>query len=74
MEELVAELGSAFLCAALDLTPQPRPGHASYLADWLPVLKQDSRAIFTAASDAQRAADFLHALQPSADAEEARAA
>lgn len=59
-EELVAELGSAFLCADLDLTPEPREDHAAYIASWLKVLKNDKRAIFTAASHAQRAVDFLH--------------
>ncbi|MDX7951797.1 zincin-like metallopeptidase domain-containing protein [Lichenihabitans sp. Uapishka_5] len=59
MEELVAELGSAFLSAGLDLTPEPREDHASYIENWLRVLKGDKRAIFTAASHAQRAADFL---------------
>jgi antirestriction protein ArdC len=63
MEELVAELGSAFLSADLGLTPDVREDHASYLASWIKVLKDDKRAIFTAASHAQRAADFLHGLQ-----------
>lgn len=58
-EELVAELGAAFLSADLDLTPEPRPDHADYLGHWLEVMKADKRAIFTAASHAQRAADFL---------------
>lgn len=73
MEELVAELGSAFLCADLDLTPEPREDHASYIAHWLKALEGDKRAIFTAAGHAQRAADFLHKLQP-ATAEQAQAA
>lgn len=64
MEELVAELGAAFLCAGLALTPEIRDDHASYLDHWLKVLKADKRAIFTAAAHAQRAADFLHGLQP----------
>ncbi|ABA03522.1 antirestriction protein [Nitrobacter winogradskyi Nb-255] len=64
MEELVAELGAAFLCADLDLVPQIRDDHAPYIAGWLKVLKDDKRAIFTAASHAQRAADFLTGLQP----------
>jgi antirestriction protein ArdC len=64
MEELCAELGAAFLCADLELTPQIRQDHAPYIAGWLKVLKEDKRAIFTAASHAQKAADFLHALQP----------
>src|SRR6202011_2436226 len=48
MEELVAELGSAFLCADLDLTPEVRDDHAAYIASWIQVLKNDKRAIFTA--------------------------
>jgi antirestriction protein ArdC len=63
MEELVAELGAAFLCADLDLTLETREDHAAYLSHWLTVLKRDSRAIFAAAAHAQRAADFLHGLQ-----------
>ena len=63
-EELVAELGAAFLCADLGIAAEPREDHASYIASWLEVLKQDKRAIFTAASHAQRAADYLHGLQP----------
>jgi len=66
IEELVAELGAAFLCADLDLTVEPREDHAAYIATWLEVLKSDSRAIFAAASHAQRAADFLNSLQPAA--------
>jgi antirestriction protein ArdC len=65
MEELVGELGAAFLCAGLELTPELREDHASYLDHWLKVLKADKRAIFSAAGHAQRAADFLHGLQPS---------
>jgi antirestriction protein ArdC len=66
MEELVAELGSAFLSADLELTPEVRDDHAAYIGSWIKVLKDDKRAIFTAASHAQRAADFLHGLQPNA--------
>src|SRR5205807_2983147 len=58
-EELVAELGAAFLCADLGITPEPREDHASYLAHWLQILREDKRAIFSAAADAQRAVDFL---------------
>lgn len=64
MEELVAELGSAFLCADLNITPDIRDDHAAYIADWLKVLKDDKRAIFSAASHASKAAEFLHGLQP----------
>ena len=66
MEELVAELGAAFLCADLELTPQIRDDHAPYIAGWLKALKNDKRAIFSAASHAQRAVDFLQRLQPDA--------
>lgn len=59
MEELVAELGAAFLCADLGLSSSPRPDHARYLASWLKVLKTDNRAIFTAASSAAKAAEWL---------------
>jgi antirestriction protein ArdC len=62
-EELVAELGSAFLCADLSVTAEPRDDHSSYLACWLEVLKSDKRTIFTAAAHAQSAADYLHGLQ-----------
>lgn len=58
-EELVAELGAAFMCA--DHAVRGELQHASYIASWLRVLKQDKRAIFTAASKAQQAADHLNA-------------
>ena len=64
-EELVAELGAAFLCADLEITPEVQEDHASYIATWLQVLKNDTRAIFQAAAYAQRAVDYLHGLQPS---------
>lgn len=63
-EELIAEMGSAFLCATLGITPELREDHAAYLGSWLKILKSDSRAIFTAAAHAQRAVDFLQGLQP----------
>jgi antirestriction protein ArdC len=63
-EELVAELGAAFLCADLGLSLEDREDHASYIGSWLKVLKDDKRAVFEAAAHAQRAVDFLHALQP----------
>ncbi|MBB4420827.1 antirestriction protein ArdC [Rhizobium leguminosarum] len=70
-EELIAELGSCFLCADLGIAPElePRPDHASYLGSWLKVLADDRRAIFQAAAHAQRAASFLHSLQPEAAGE-----
>lgn len=70
-EELVAELGSAFLCADLGIAPelQPRSDHASYIGSWLNVLRDDKRAIFQAAAQAQRAANYLHYLQPHIEGE-----
>jgi len=65
MEELVAELGSAYLCADLSITPEVMPDHADYLGSWLKVLKDDKRAIVKAASLASKAVDYLHSLQPS---------
>jgi antirestriction protein ArdC len=58
-EELIAELGAAFTCAHLGLSTEPREDHAQYINSWLKVLKVDKRAIFTAASKAQQAADFM---------------
>jgi antirestriction protein ArdC len=65
-EELVAEMGSAFLCAALGIQPTVR--HADYIGAWLEVLRDDSRAIFRAASHASKAADWLLARHREADA------
>ncbi len=75
-EELVAELGAAFLCADIGITPEVMPDHAAYIASWLAALKNDKRLIFSAAAHAQRAADYLHRLQPQqvADNEEGRVA
>jgi len=66
MEELVAEITSAYLCADLGLSPlaDPRDEHAAYIGSWIKVLQNDKRAIFSAAAHAQRAATFLHDLQP----------
>jgi antirestriction protein ArdC len=66
-EELVAELGAAFLCADLGITPEVMPDHAAYIATWLKALKDDKRLIFSAAAHAQRAVDHLHGLQPHAE-------
>ena len=73
MEELVAELGSAFLCADLNIGLVERDDHASYIASWLQILRGERRAIFQAAAMAERAADWLHACQPAAGASEAPA-
>lgn len=58
-EELVAELGAAFCCARLVITPEVRQDHAQYLNNWLKALKDDPRAIFKASAFAQKATDFL---------------
>lgn len=64
IEELVAELGAAFLCADLGITADIREDHAAYIGHWLKILKDDKRAIFSAASHASKAAEYLHSLQP----------
>lgn len=69
-EELVAELGAAFLCADLGLTPEARTDHAAYIQSWLKVLKNDKRAIFSAAAYAQKASDYLHSLQPQSETQD----
>jgi antirestriction protein ArdC len=58
-----AELGAAFLCAELSIKGELEH-HASYLHNWLGVLKQDKTALFRAAADASRASEYLHSLQP----------
>jgi antirestriction protein ArdC len=61
-EELVAELGAAFLCADLQITNGLRADHAAYLQQWIELLQNDRKAIFVAASKASQAADYLHGL------------
>ena len=56
-EELIAEMGSAFLCASLGIVPTVR--HADYIGAWLEVLREDNRAVFRAAGAASKAADWL---------------
>lgn len=63
-EELIAELGAAMLCAMLGITSSTRADHAHYIDGWLKALKNDKRFIFSAASQAQKATDFLFSLQP----------
>jgi antirestriction protein ArdC len=70
-EELVAELGSAFLCAHLGIANDPRPDHAQYIQGWLKALKNDKRAVFTAASKAQAALDYLTKQEEEVEVEEA---
>lgn len=70
-EELIAELGAAFACGRLGISNQPRPDHADYLHSWLRILKADSRALITAASQAQAAVDHLASYSQPAEAEAA---
>jgi antirestriction protein ArdC len=71
-EELVAEMASAFTCATLGIVPSVR--HADYLGAWLDVLREDSRAIFRAASQAAKAADFVLGGKRAATSEQREAA
>jgi antirestriction protein ArdC len=64
-EELVAEIGAAFLCAELGITQDVRPDHAAYIANWVQILKDDPKAIFAAAARASEAVAYLKGLQPS---------
>lgn len=61
-EELVAELGSAFLCASLGVSLEPRVDHASYLRAWIKILRNDKKAFVTAAAKASQATDYLLAM------------
>lgn len=63
LEELIAELTSAYLCAELGISMAPRPDHACYINNWLGALKNDNRAVFMAAARASEAAKFLMGLQ-----------
>jgi len=67
MDEVIVELTSSFIMADLGIAHEPRPEHAAYIASWLNALKNNPRAIFTAASQAQAAADWMHAQQPDAN-------
>lgn len=57
MEELIAELSAAFICAENNLGYDNN--HASYLASWLKVLRQDPKAIFTVSAQAQKASNYI---------------
>ncbi len=72
MEECTVELLSAMICADLNLSVEPRPDHARYIASWLEVLRSDKRAIFTAASKAQEITDWMHARQANAHGHDVR--
>ena len=63
-EELIAELGAAFLCAELQITSEPKPDHATYINNWLTVLKENKTFIVKTASEASKAVGYLKGLQP----------
>ena len=58
VEELIAELGAAFVCAEFGLTCVH---HAGYIGAWINLLEADAKIVFTAAREASRAADYLRA-------------
>jgi antirestriction protein ArdC len=62
-EELIAELGAAFLCSTLRISNTPRADHAAYIKPWLELLRRDKRAIFTAAAKAQDAVEWMQGRQ-----------
>jgi antirestriction protein ArdC len=62
-EELVAELGAAFLCAKFNITTLDKGDHAAYIDGWLKVLKSEKQFLLTAASEASKAADYLCTFQ-----------
>ena len=68
IEELVAEMGSAFLMAHLGLEATVREDHASYLAHWLKALDNDSKFIFSAASAASQAVTHITAKHAAREA------
>jgi antirestriction protein ArdC len=70
-EELIAEMGAVFACAALGVEATPRPDHAEYIAHWLKVLRKDSRAIVSAAKQAQLAFEYIDAFSTPTELSEA---
>ena len=61
-EELIAEMSAAFCCASLGIVPTVR--HADSIGSWLDVLREDSRAVVRAASQASKAADWILSFAP----------
>lgn len=73
-EELIAELGAAFLCADFGLIGATVENHAAYLESWLKVLKSDKKAVFTASSQAAKAARLIREIATGAEEREAKQA
>ncbi|MGB8440044.1 MAG: zincin-like metallopeptidase domain-containing protein [Candidatus Acidiferrales bacterium] len=61
-EELIAEMGAAYLCGFSGISPATVENSAAYLRSWISVLKGDSKLIVTAASQAQRASDYIRGI------------
>jgi antirestriction protein ArdC len=74
LEECVAEFSAAMLCAELGVTAVPRPDHAAYIQNWLAALKEDKRAVFTAAAKASECARFLASFSKDVEGDHAEAA
>jgi antirestriction protein ArdC len=70
-EELVAEMGAAFLCGRAGIGERTIDNSAAYVASWLQRLKDDARLVVQAAAQAQRAADFILGRQYGAEESEA---
>ena len=70
-EELIAEMGSAYLCGFTGIAPAVIENSAAYLRSWISALKGDSKLLVTAASQAQKAADYIRGPQDSAEVEAA---
>ena len=69
-EELVAELGAAFLCSEFEIEDVPRPDHAQYLNSWIKIMDDDMAQLWRAASQAQHAVDYLmntESIEPESD-------
>jgi len=62
MDEVIVELTSSFVMADLGIAHRAHAEHAAYIASWIEILKDDPRAIFTAASKASKAAEYLRGL------------
>jgi antirestriction protein ArdC len=58
-EELIAEMGAAFLCGTAEIEATTLHDSSAYLASWIKVLKGDSRLAITAAAQAQKSADYV---------------
>lgn len=63
-EELIAEMGSAMLCGVAGIEQKTLANSAAYLKSWIARLKADSRLVISAASAAQKAADYIRGESP----------